>query len=68
MAHARRRFAASSHAARSVVKNFAADISGATAIEYTLLVMMIAIVIVAAITNIGTSVNGMIKNAANGLR
>jgi Flp pilus assembly pilin Flp len=50
------------------VKNFAADASGATSIEYTLVAMLIAVVIVAAITNIGTSVNRMIVSAATGLR
>jgi pilus assembly protein Flp/PilA len=48
------------------VKRFTADSSGATAIEYTLLVMLIAIVVVAAISTIGTNVNSMIQSAANG--
>ena len=50
------------------MRNFAADTSGATSIEYTLVAMLIAVVIVAAITNIGTSVNRMIVSAATGLR
>jgi pilus assembly protein Flp/PilA len=49
------------------VRRFAADASGATAIEYTLLVMLIAIVIIGALTVIGSSVNTMIVSAASGL-
>jgi pilus assembly protein Flp/PilA len=50
------------------VKGFAANSSGATAIEYTLIAMLIGVVIVAALTNIGTSVSSMITQAATGLR
>ncbi len=50
------------------MRNFAADNSGATAIEYTLIGMLIGVVIVAALTNVGTSVSGMITRAATGLR
>jgi pilus assembly protein Flp/PilA len=49
------------------VKDFAADPSGATAIEYTLVAMLIAVVIIATVTNIGTSVNRMIASSATGL-
>ena len=41
------------------MKGFAADADGATAIEYALLAGLIALVIVAALTSIGTSVNTM---------
>jgi pilus assembly protein Flp/PilA len=67
MAHARGRLAASAHAARSLVRRFTADASGATAIEYTLLIMLIAIVIIGALTIIGSDVNTMIVSAASGL-
>ncbi len=50
------------------MRNFAADTGGATSIEYTLVAMLIAVVIIAALTNIGTQVNRMIVSAANGLR
>ena len=50
------------------MRGFAADSGGATSIEYTLVAMLIAVVIVAAITNIGTSVNRMIVSAATGPR
>jgi pilus assembly protein Flp/PilA len=67
MAHARGRLAASAHDARSLVRRFTADASGATAIEYTLLIMLIAIVIIGALTIIGSDVNTMIVSAASGL-
>ena len=50
------------------MKGFAADTGGATAIQYTLVASLIALVIIAAVTNIGTSVNRMIASAATGLR
>jgi pilus assembly protein Flp/PilA len=50
------------------VSGFAADISGATSIEYVLIATLIAVVIIGAITNVGTSVNRMIVSAASGLR
>jgi pilus assembly protein Flp/PilA len=50
------------------VKHFAADASGATAIEYTLIAMLIAIVVIGALTTIGTTVNTMISNASTGLQ
>jgi len=50
------------------VKNFSADTAGATAIEYTLLSMLIAAVIIASLTSIGGHVNSMITSAAAGFR
>ncbi len=67
MAHARGRLAASAHAARSLVRRFTADASGATAIEYTLLIMLIAIVIIGALTIIGSEVYALIASAAPSL-
>jgi pilus assembly protein Flp/PilA len=49
------------------VRRFVADASGATSIEYTMLAMLIAIVIIGALTKIGTEVNTMIISAATGL-
>jgi pilus assembly protein Flp/PilA len=49
------------------VKRFAADASGATAIEYTLLAMLIGLVIIGALTSIGSKVSTMIGSAATGL-
>ena len=39
------------------LKNFTHDESGATAIEYGLIVALIAVVIVGAVTTIGTGMN-----------
>ncbi len=49
------------------MRNFVADTGGATAIEYALLGGLIALVIIAALTTIGTRVNTMISSAATGL-
>jgi pilus assembly protein Flp/PilA len=49
------------------VKGIAADASGATAIEYAMLAGVIALVIIALLTSIGTRVNTMIVSAATGL-
>ena len=67
MADARSRLAASAHAARSLVRRFAADASGATLIEYTLIAMLIAIVLIGALTTMGTKVNALIASAAPSL-
>jgi pilus assembly protein Flp/PilA len=56
---ARRRFAAASDAARSLVSDFAADASGATAIEYALIAGLICVVIVGAINNLGTQMGNL---------
>ena len=61
MAYARSRLAAYSHVARSVVRRFAADPSGATAIEYSLIATLIGAVILTALTTIGTQINVMIS-------
>jgi pilus assembly protein Flp/PilA len=49
------------------VRRFAADASGATSIEYTLIAMLIAIVIIGALTTMGTKVNALIASAAPSL-
>ena len=41
-----------------MVSRFFADDSGATSIEYALIAVGLSIVIVGAVTNIGTAVNG----------
>ena len=43
----------------SFVKNFVRDEEGATMIEYGLMVALIAVVAIAAVTLIGTSLNSM---------
>lgn len=43
------------------------DERGATAVEYGLMVALIAVVIIGAVTLIGTSLDGMFKNVASSL-
>ena len=48
-------------------RRFCANESGATAIEYALIAVGIAVVIVAAVTSIGSSVKGAFTSVSNGL-
>lgn len=41
-----------------LIKRFAKDESGATAIEYGLIVALIAVVIITAVTTVGTNLSG----------
>ena len=59
---AARRLAAHSDAARSALKRFASDCSGATAIEYAMIAGLISIVIVVGATTIGTSLKGFFSS------
>ena len=47
------------------ITNFAKDESGATAIEYGLIVALIAVVVITAITTIGTNLNTAFTSVAN---
>ncbi|MBS0280774.1 MAG: Flp family type IVb pilin [Proteobacteria bacterium] len=67
LSHAPRGFAAASHAARSAVKRFAADTSGATAIEYALVAGSVSIVIVAAVSMVGTNVKGLFQRLVDNM-
>ena len=49
------------------MNSFAADTSGATAIEYALIAMLIAMVIIGALTSIGTQLNTSIAAIAPSL-
>jgi pilus assembly protein Flp/PilA len=49
------------------VSRFLKDESGATAIEYGLIVALIAVVIIAAVTTIGTNLNTKFNTVANKL-
>lgn len=51
----------------SIFSRCVRDEHGATAIEYALTAGLISIVIVAAVTTIGTSLNGMFGAVSNGL-
>jgi pilus assembly protein Flp/PilA len=41
------------------IKNFVFDDEGATAVEYGLMVGLIAVVIIAAVTTLGTTLDGL---------
>ncbi|HEY4126007.1 MAG TPA: Flp family type IVb pilin [Rhizomicrobium sp.] len=64
--NAARGFAAYSAFARSHLKAFAANESGATAIEYALLAAMITVGTIAAITSIGTTLSGTFTAVSDG--
>jgi pilus assembly protein Flp/PilA len=46
-------------------KRFIKDESGATAIEYGLIAALIAVVVITAVTTIGTNLRGTFNNVAN---
>jgi pilus assembly protein Flp/PilA len=50
------------------LKLFAANEDGATAIEYTLIAMLIAVVIIAGLTAIGSNLNTSMAAVATDLR
>ena len=50
-----------------VLQKFLADESGATAIEYGLIVALIAVVIITAVTTLGSKLNVTFGNAASSL-
>ena len=49
------------------MNSFAADTSGATAIEYALIAMLIAMVIIGALTSIGTQLNTILAQVGPSL-
>ena len=49
------------------IKNFFKDESGASAVEYGLLVSLIAVVIIAAVTALGDSLSGQVQRRAGKL-
>ena len=49
------------------VRRFFADESAATSVEYAMIAVGIAVVVVAAVTNIGSSVKSAFSSASNGL-
>jgi pilus assembly protein Flp/PilA len=49
------------------VTRFLKDESGATAIEYGLIAALIAVVIIAAVTQVGTGLKTAFTNVANGI-
>ena len=49
------------------MRSFVSETGGATAIEYTLIAMLIALVIIGALTSMGTQLNTMIAQVAPSL-
>jgi pilus assembly protein Flp/PilA len=49
---------------KKLIKNFVADNSGATAIEYGLIAALIAVAIIVGAGNLGTSLNTKFANVA----
>ncbi len=52
---------------KSLLSRFARDESGATAIEYGLIVALIAVVIISAVTTLGTNLNSSLSKAGNAI-
>ena len=52
---------------KTLVKRFVADQSGATAIEYGLIAGLISVVIITALTTIGTSLKNKFNAVGNAL-
>lgn len=50
---------------KQFVTRFVNDESGATAIEYGLIAALIAVVVITAVTTIGTNLKGTFNNVAN---
>jgi pilus assembly protein Flp/PilA len=50
------------------VREFASDAAGATAIEYGLLAALMSMVVIGALSSMGSSVNGTMTFIANSLR
>jgi pilus assembly protein Flp/PilA len=49
------------------ISRFAKDESGATAIEYGLIVALIAVVIISAVTTLGTNLNKSLSTAGSAI-
>ena len=50
-----------------IIKNFWNDESGATAVEYGLMVALIAVVIIGAVTTVGTNLDAIFDRIATAL-
>jgi pilus assembly protein Flp/PilA len=53
---------------RTLLRSFCTDESGATAIEYCLIASLIALVIVTALTTLGTNLKAKYNAVASGFR
>jgi pilus assembly protein Flp/PilA len=52
----------------TIIKSFVRNESGATAIEYGLIAALIAVVIIGAVTAVGTSINGTFSSVATAVK
>jgi pilus assembly protein Flp/PilA len=52
---------------KKFAQRFLQDQSGATAIEYGLIVALIAVVIIGAVTTLGTNLNGSLTKAGSAI-
>ncbi len=52
---------------KSLLSRFVRDESGATAIEYGLIVALIAVVIIGAVTTLGTNLNTSLSTAGSAI-
>ena len=52
---------------KNVISRFISDESGATAIEYGLIVALIAVVIIGAVTTLGTNLNASLSTAGSAI-
>ena len=52
---------------RAFLSRFAGDETGATAIEYGLIVALIAVVIISAVTTLGTNLNTTLSTAGSAI-
>jgi pilus assembly protein Flp/PilA len=53
---------------QTFIRRFFHDQSGATAIEYGLIVALIAVVIIGAVTTLGTNLNSTLSTAGGAIR
>ena len=52
---------------KNVISRFISDESGATAIEYGLIVALIAVVIIGAVSTLGTNLNSTLSTAGSAI-
>lgn len=52
---------------KNLIANFLQNDSGATAIEYGLIAGLIGVVIITAVTNVGTSISAKFNNVSSAL-
>lgn len=51
----------------TITRRFVTDDSGQTLAEYALILMLVALLTIAALTTIGTSISDFLADAANGI-